>query len=1755
MFWSKCSLIFFSVAIGYSSPNYKSDPSAVVLTENDNAILLQFSSSQSQHTIVHEEGEEVVSVNIPGEVHTSDPGKPILPVISRNLIVPEGMRVEVTLVSQTTSRVELDHPILRTGSDNNTITTATKESANELYPAEQVVIGEPMRFRNYNLVNVSYHPYQYDLNNDQLIQHDISKVQIEFEPSTGIPDGANPYDQRSTTLTQGTYRFLNSLTMNAPRRDDDGASLPRGGYLILVGSSLDADNEAILELADWKRACGHYVEVVELNGTQSANPHRLSEEIIEPAYLQWDPPVEYICLVGSNNDLLAPATKADVLFGCIEGNDYVPEIAVTRIWANSNSRVEVAIKRAIGYQYEPYTDDMEWFGKGIAAGDQVSDYLNTVKYTLLWIGEALRRTGFDDVGVLLPRDGNVQSFVNDAAEEGAHAFFIRSDYYCSAWQDGIYPIHIQLSGHGENPMHAYWSTGSVNMLKGPSIAGCTWDDPDTEPNNILLGATAKGLLVDNLPIGWARGLAVAMLEYAGSGGNHGAGYHVERYEVFGEPGQHMWRGQPLEFEVSHKNTISPGTDRFSVLVFDPDNEVGIPDAMVTLTRPGQLMQWRISDSDGQCNFELDSEDDEPFFLTVSGDNFIPYRKEIVYEVENIFLSAQISSIDDEEYGNADGVLNPGETVAVELLVTNHGDRTTAEEVKCTITSLSPWVTIADDSLMFDDINPGSDQLSWEPFLLSLAESAPAEVDLGLNAVITTYNVNWESRLSSTVEGAKLEVNHIRNGNKFNGGTLELSLINNGSVKSKISRVRLVSSSWQLNVYQNLCRYPQLIPGEADFQMDDPFGLDIHDEAVPGSTIEMLLLLSVNDEDAPDTIRFDLIIDEENFDNYPYGPDEYGYYSFDNTDEEWEQAPTYDWIEINANDRYYDYEGSSLPGGRSDEFTKEIELPFDFTFYGESFNRATVSENGFIALGEDLEDLVTYANFPLDNNINGSFGMIAPFWDDLDFENESEILTHYIEEDEIFVIEWYEFECVSDASSSVTFQILLYNPEQYPTVQGDGIITFQYKEMTDFEERGYVPHYFSTGISSPDGSIGLSYVSDNKYKPGNAEIENRRAINFMTSFSFPPTMLSGTVLDASDDSPVEKAQIATSYGLYAITDEEGYWEIRNAQANTPFSVTITKFGFNDSTLIDLYIENDDSLELEISLLHPQFDIYPMEFSMMVDSGEVREVDLSIRNDGNGPLEWFVQKNLPDAADASPWTSRFVHHLSDTVEDYRIQGAVYANREFYISGRNYWDGGYQGRNMMYVVSDSGAFLREFEQPGDSRNGITDFTYAPDSDLLWAMVQEMVYGFDRYGNIVTSWQAPFERNTSNAIAWDCDREVLWLATSTESEILAYDVDGGHQQTIELPDIRFTGFAYVSEDPDNHPLYIVSSEQDSLMVVYKMNPDTEDTMEVVKLDLGHGNKPQSAFATNMYDFNNWLLLTVRSSNGGVDFLDIWQITANKDWFKLFQNVEDQQVSISSGIIEAGETQNLSATLNTVGLPKAFPFHGMFTIVHNANGGEAVVDCYLEAIGERPSNAFALIAPDDGDTLNPVVDEEVEFVWQESWDPNSNQESTYAIWFESNDQIATKITDSSERSWRTTLTSLAEALNIDLVVERDVFWGVKAISAGDTVDCEHPFSFRLRANSIDDDVEQPVQFGLNSIYPSPFNSTTRINFGIDHPGNVQLEIFDIMGRSVAKLIDGYFNTDYHEITWRSDRVPAGVYIVSLQHNGRTSISKVICLK
>jgi hypothetical protein len=108
------------------------------------------------------------------------------------------------------------------------------------------------------------------------------------------------------------------------------------------------------------------------------------------------------------------------------------------------------------------------------------------------------------------------------------------------------------------------------------------------------------------------------------------------------------------------------------------------------------------------------------------------------------------------------------------------------------------------------------------------------------------------------------------------------------------------------------------------------------------------------------------------------------------------------------------------------------------------------------------------------------------------------------------------------------------------------------------------------------------------------------------------------------------------------------------------------------------------------------------------------------------------------------------------------------------------------------------------------------------------------------------------------------------------------------------------------------------------------------------------------------------------------------------------------------------------------------------------------------------------------------------------------------------------------------------------------------------------RREEVETPDERPMPFiptvsGMTQNYPNPFNPVTTITFDVAVPGNVTVDIYDVSGRLVRRLVNGHRNAARYDVQWdardnNGSPVHSGVYFYRMTAEGYTSPARKMLL-
>ena len=97
-------------------------------------------------------------------------------------------------------------------------------------------------------------------------------------------------------------------------------------------------------------------------------------------------------------------------------------------------------------------------------------------------------------------------------------------------------------------------------------------------------------------------------------------------------------------------------------------------------------------------------------------------------------------------------------------------------------------------------------------------------------------------------------------------------------------------------------------------------------------------------------------------------------------------------------------------------------------------------------------------------------------------------------------------------------------------------------------------------------------------------------------------------------------------------------------------------------------------------------------------------------------------------------------------------------------------------------------------------------------------------------------------------------------------------------------------------------------------------------------------------------------------------------------------------------------------------------------------------------------------------------------------------------------------------------------------------------------------------DVNVPKKYALGQNYPNPFNPSTRFTVDVPKVSNVEVVVYDVLGRKIATLMTGEQAAGSYEMEWNgtdahNQVVPTGIYFIRMTADNFSAVQKVMLMK
>jgi len=906
---------------------------------------------------------------------------------------------------------------------------------------------------------------------------------------------------------------------------------------------------------EWKNERGIRTQVATLDETGSTALE--IKNFIQNIFDTSETPPDYVLIFGDGDEgffvvpsfYITATGETDVTdhpFSLLQGDDYFPELIVGRISIDTITELQRIITKVLYYEKTPYMGS-NWFEDGlIVAGNYASTLpipTTPVKVSK-WLRDKMYDYGYNNITeVYYPPTNDGATEINNAINNGVGFVSYRGWGDANGWHKPEYhtedmvnlnngfqlPIVTSIVCNtgdfvnsvdpcfGEAMLRAHVGTtpkGAVAVVAPSDL------HTSTKFNNAIFSGFYSGVLDEDI---FSFGAAVLRGKYELHDNyptEREPGEYVEFYfhvyNILGDPSIQMWTRTPQEITLGTDlpDQIGLGTNYLEVQCPSLDG------AVVTAIKEDEFFEVSVVES-GVVVLMIDPETTGDIKITITKPNYLPLIETIEVVQNNIDIGIEEHTLSNEP--------KAGSTLDLSITLKNYGS-SNSEDVNAQLTTSNENIIINTTSVNYGVIAPGATVIN--DFSISIEAGCPEGEIVDLNF---DFGVYGDAKIRFIVNSLLFEVNGVTidgDGIADPGETvdIEVTLFNAGSFDVSGLQAEIVALSDAVSVEDQVIDLGSIAMNS---EGSGSFTAEIFSDCLVGRTVSFRFDLT--DSEAHETHCIVSIEIGEVSNTDPTFSERMDYFAYDSFDTGYDEAPTYNWYEIDPQEGG---EGDVI--FMHDDHSESYELPFQFKYYGVDYDSLTICSNGWISFETTWMTLFRNWNIPAPL---GAYAMVAPFWDDMKGEpftvndtlyfHDMRICKYYDESDNVFIVEWNACFNRFDLETIEKFQVVLFDPLYYPTVDGNGEIQFNYHTIDNIDANN---NYATVGIESPDQMHGILYTFADLYPPSATPLQDNMAIKFTTD---PPDNY-----NSSDDPAV----IPFKPELYA-----NYPNPFNPETNISFSV--------------------------------------------------------------------------------------------------------------------------------------------------------------------------------------------------------------------------------------------------------------------------------------------------------------------------------------------------------------------------------------------------------------------------------------------------------------------------------------------------------------------------------------------------------------------------------------------------------------------------
>lgn len=711
-------------------------------------------------------------VKLTGGFSIPNPGKPLLPYTSLTLLIPADARVS-TVTAQPLFTQEIpgkfiivpaQPPVPISAQTPSTFVAPDPEvySSNNPFPGRTLFSHSTGNAAGFKLVNVIICPFEYHALSKKLYLHTRIQVVVNYEENASPPITLTP-SQRDR-ISQSLHPLISNpedLNRFAPPLKE--TDQPTVDYLIITTNEL---SPAFTPYIQYKSSRGLKTELRTVEWVVNNYPGRDLPEKIRNLIIDYfhSRGLYYVLLAGDNPQV--PSRRIEVSVGNEHGSIptdlYYGDIDYS--WdSNHNNRfgemadsvdlyADVFVGRASvdsRQQVENFINKVQTF-----ENNPIPDYIKRSLLPSGWLWRSLNYHGKfvnDSIAQLTPPDWT------DRKLEDSPSALVVSDSFDHGF------LIFDPAGHG-NESGVYDENGSAiyttsvasrqqNDRRFSVVTSLACDPGNFEAEDCLaevaLNCQEGGAIavMMNSRYGWgtppvmgpSEKLCVRFYDFLFNYAQYQTGpchdrsreeyagaaiydplwrWCMTEFNLLGDPTIDIWTAPPLNISITAPDTIQTGSQTLTVTVREGSNPVS--GATVTAYKDGNILAIGTTNSSGMVNLAIHPTTTGQLLITALRHNNIPNSKTILIEPGDPEPSVVYHRYEIEDQGqpHENGVLEPGETVQLKIVLSNIG-LAPATNTHLTLRTLNPNISILDSTASIGTI-PAGDSIRTQGLTIAAA---------------------------------------------------------------------------------------------------------------------------------------------------------------------------------------------------------------------------------------------------------------------------------------------------------------------------------------------------------------------------------------------------------------------------------------------------------------------------------------------------------------------------------------------------------------------------------------------------------------------------------------------------------------------------------------------------------------------------------------------------------------------------------------------------------------------------------------------------------------------------------------------------------------------------------------------------------------------------------------------------------------------------------------------------------------------------